>query len=119
MRIDHAGSEAKGWYFGPWKSSFGISVGFANQGIDEPHVHSEVTEIYLVARGSARVRVGQNTVSVREGDVLTVEPGEGHTFLENSSDYFHFVVQSPGLQGDGAVTEKGALLHAELRHRCP
>src|SRR5258706_537010 len=74
MRIDHVGSETKGWCFGPWNSTFGISVGYANQGIDEPHRHTAITEVYLVARGSPRVRIGRETFDLREGDVLTVEP---------------------------------------------
>ncbi len=39
MRIDHADSAEKGWYVGDRHSNLPISVGYANKGIDEPHVH--------------------------------------------------------------------------------
>jgi hypothetical protein len=60
------------------------------------------------------VRVGSETLMIREGDVLTVEPGEGHTFLSSSSDYFHFVVQTPGFEGAAATAEKIPMTHADL-----
>jgi quercetin dioxygenase-like cupin family protein len=63
-------------------------------------------KLYLVARGTAVLRVGEESVTLRPGDVLVVEPGEAHTFLTSSPDFFHFVVQSPGLQGDEARADK-------------
>ena len=106
MRHERRTDDAKGWFTGPWNSTLEISVGFANAGIDEPHVHSRITEVYLVARGTSALRVEQETVELREGDVLVVEPGEAHTFLESSDDYLHFVVHTPGLAGDDARNEK-------------
>jgi len=52
------------------------------------------------------VRVRGETLLLNAGDVLIVEPGEAHTFLSSSSDYFHFVVHSPGLAGEEAANEK-------------
>src|SRR6266581_1630858 len=95
----------KGWYLGPWNSDLPISLGYALQGIDEPHAHTRMTEIYLVARGTSELRVGDRTVTLTPGDVVVVEPGEPHTFLASSPDYFHFVIQTPGLQGDDAKVE--------------
>ncbi len=46
----------KGWYAGPWNSDLAISVGYANGGVDEPHVHAQIIEIYLAARGTAVIR---------------------------------------------------------------
>jgi mannose-6-phosphate isomerase-like protein (cupin superfamily) len=104
----------KGWYTGPWDSSFPISVGYANAAIDEPHLHQRITEIYLVARGSSIVRVEEETITLLAGDVLVVEPGEAHTFIHSSPDYFHFVVHTPGLAGDEARSEKLAVSRARL-----
>jgi mannose-6-phosphate isomerase-like protein (cupin superfamily) len=97
---------AKGWYWGPWNSDLGISVGFANRGVDEPHVHTRMTEIYLVACGSAEMRIETETVALSRGQVLIVEPGEAHTFLASSADHFHFVLQIPGLEGEEARLDK-------------
>ena len=41
--------------------------------------------------------------SLGVGDVLVVEPGETHTFLDSSTDYLHFVVQTPFVPGDKVV----------------
>jgi mannose-6-phosphate isomerase-like protein (cupin superfamily) len=115
MRLARAdGQPSKGWHLGPWNSDLTVSIGFANEGIDEPHLHERITEIYLVARGSATVRVEQETVVVGPGDVLVIEPGERHTFVSSSTEYLHFVVHAPGLQGDEAWLEKTAVTKAEL-----
>jgi mannose-6-phosphate isomerase-like protein (cupin superfamily) len=107
MRIERINPTAlKGWYAGPWNSGLAISLGYANVGIDEPHVHSQITEIYLVARGWAEIRVEEETVKISSGDVLILSPGEAHTFLSSSPDYFHFVIHTPGLAGKAAQAEK-------------
>ena len=115
MRIEHADySVDKGWYLGAWNSALPISVGYANKGIDEPHVHSQITEIYLVARGTSQLRIEQKTLTLVAGDVIAIEPGEAHTFLTSSPDYFHFVIHTPGLSGEVARTEKSVVSRARL-----
>lgn len=96
----------KGWYWGPWNSNLDISVGFANAGVDEPHLHRRMTEIYLIARGTAEMRIETKTILLSEGHVIAVEPGEAHTFLSCSPDHFHFVLQVPGLEGEEARADK-------------
>ncbi len=96
----------KGWLFGRWNSNLGISIGFANAGVDEPHLHERTREIYLIARGTAKVRVETQTVLLRENDVIVIEPGEAHTFLSSSPDYFHFVLHIPSLKDEEAATDK-------------
>jgi mannose-6-phosphate isomerase-like protein (cupin superfamily) len=97
---------AKGWYWGPWNADLAISVGFANTGVDEPHLHRRMTEIYLIASGTAAMRVEAETVLLTAGQVIAIEPGEAHTFLGSSEDHFHFVIQVPGLQGAEARADK-------------
>lgn len=115
MRLEHAHpAQAKGWYAGPWNSTLPISVGYANTGLDEPHVHTRIAEIYLVARGTAVIRVEQASIMLAPGDMLVVEAGEAHTFLESSPDYFHFVLHAPGLAGEAALAEKAAVPRSRL-----
>jgi quercetin dioxygenase-like cupin family protein len=115
MRIEHADSlSAKGWYVGAWNSDLAVAVGYANQGIDEPHVHSQITEIYLVARGTAEIRVEKETILLSAGDMIVVDPNEAHTFLTNSPDYFHFVIHTPTLTGEAARAEKNAITRDRL-----
>ena len=115
MRIERADPDAaKGWYAGPWNSGLTVSVGYANAGVDEPHVHSRITEIYLVARGTSEIRVEQETITLEAGDMTVVEPGEAHTFLSNSPDYFHFVAHVPGLSGEETRAEKSPVSRSRL-----
>ena len=115
MRVEKANPDvAKGWYVGPWNSDLPIAVGYANVGIDEPHVHERITEIYLVARGTSQMRVEQETITLQAGDVIVVEPGEAHTFLCSSPDYFHFVVHTPGLTGEEARAAKFSVPRSRL-----
>ena len=115
MRIERADpSIVKGWYLGPWNSDLPLSLGYAPKGIDEPHIHTRITEIYLVARGTSELRVGDRTVTLTPGDVVVVEPGEPHTFIGSSPDYFHFVIQTPGVQGEEVRAERIAVTHADL-----
>ena len=107
MRIERADpTVGKGWYVGPWNSDLAVSVGYANEGIDEPHVHQRITEIYMVARGASEMRVERETITLETGDTIVVEPGEAHTFLSNSPGYLHFVIHVPGLTGEEARGEK-------------
>lgn len=91
---------AKGWFVGPWNSAVPIAVGFANQGVNEPHHHAQMYEIYLVASGTSTAVIAQRTIQLQAGDMLVVEPGEMHTFSQSSEDYFHFVIQAPFIPGD-------------------
>jgi mannose-6-phosphate isomerase-like protein (cupin superfamily) len=104
----------KGWHAGPWDSDLPISVGYANAGIDEPHLHQRITEVYLIARGTSVARIERETITLSVGDMLVVEPGEAHTFLGSSPDYFHFVIHTPGLTGEEARSEKLAVSRMRL-----
>lgn len=115
MRIDRADPRvAKGWNFGPWNANIGISVSFANKGVDEPHLHRQMTEIYLMARGTAEMRVEQETVTLVQDDVIVIEPGEAHTFRRSAPGHFHFVIQTPGLTGGAANADKMLVSRAQL-----
>ncbi len=114
-RVERVDPElAKGWCLGPWNSPLDIAVGYAQHPPDEPHLHRRTHELYLVARGTCRVRLEQETVALKAGDVLHVGPGEAHTFLGCSNDYFHFVIHTPGLAGDAARTDKCSVARTAL-----
>jgi quercetin dioxygenase-like cupin family protein len=98
--FDREGRAAKGWFVGPWNSDVPIAVGYANAGINEPHFHAEMYEVYLVVEGQSAAKVNGQPVRLRAGSVLVVEPGEPHTFTESTPDYYHFVIQTPVVQGD-------------------
>lgn len=96
----------KGWYAGSWNSDLPISIGYANARIDQPHLHRKVTEIYLIAYGTALLKVDHQTLTVSAGDMIQIQPGEAHTFLSSSQDYFHFVLHVPSLPEEAARSDK-------------
>lgn len=96
-------TQPKGWFFGPWNSGLPVPVGYANQGVNERHLHAAMFEVYLVAQGESVVLVDDCRIVLHAGDCLVVEPGEVHTFLSSSDDYFHFVFQSPFSPTDKTV----------------
>ncbi len=99
MKLHHTDKTiAKGWYTGPWDSNLPIAIGYANQAIDEPHDHKQVTEIYLIARGSVTLHVDKQATRLSSGDVVILEPGEARTFTDSSEDYQLFVIHTPGLK---------------------
>lgn len=112
--IRRAQQAGKGWYAGPWNSNLPISIGYADRGVDEPHFHQTITEIYLVGSGTAEIRVESDTILLAAGDVIIVAPGEAHTFLSSSPDFSHFVIQTPGLVGDAALTDKTVVARERL-----
>ena len=77
-----------------------LALGYANAGIDEPHFHAEMHEIYLVVQGQSTAVVDGRAVLLETGSVLVVEPGEVHTFVASTPDYYHFVIQVPVVEGD-------------------
>jgi len=107
-------TKGKGWFAGPWNCDLNLAVGFANVGVDEPHIHHQVREIYLVAQGTSAIRIEQNTIGLQAGDVLVVDPGEAHTFLSSSPDYYHFVIQTPGLAEQETKSDKVLVSRSRL-----
>ena len=77
-------------------------------------MHTQSTEIYLVARGTSQIRVEQETITLHGGDMIIIEPGEARTFLSNSPDYFHVVLHTPALSGDNARHDKQPVSRARL-----
>ena len=115
MRIEQANAQvAKGWYLGPWDADLDLSIGYANEGVDDPHLHRAMTEVYLMACGTAEMRIETETVLLHKGQVIVIAPGEAHTFLSSSPDHFHFVVQHPGLRGQAAREDKIVVSRSRL-----
>ena len=115
MRIERVNpASKKGWWFGPWNSDIAIPVGYANQGVDEPHLHESITEIYLIARGTSVMQVELEQITLQAGDVIVIEPGEAHTFLSSSPDYLHFVIHVPALSAQKVHADKQAVPRSRL-----
>ena len=72
-----------------------VAVGWADRGVNHPHRHDHMCEIYLVARGESTAVVNGRRIELAPGSMLVVEPAEAHTSWNSSHDYLHFVVQAP------------------------
>lgn len=115
MHIERAVPHTEtGWNIGPWDTSVSISVGFVDESLNDPHFHEEVTEIYMVAQGTVDLRVEQETVRLHQNDVVVIEPGEAHTFLAASPDYFHFVVRMPGVADTSSEKDRVRVKRSRL-----
>jgi mannose-6-phosphate isomerase-like protein (cupin superfamily) len=95
-----APEDGKGWFVGPWNSQVPVAIGWAERGVDDSHHHEHMNEAYLIARGHSIAVVNGRQIPLRCGDMLIVEPGETHTFIDSSDDYLHFVIQAPFVKGD-------------------
>lgn len=100
IHLTHDESQPKGWFVGPWNSNVPIPVGYANEGIDELHYHTQMYEIYLVAQGRSTAIVDGKEITLQPGSILVVEPNEVHTFTNSSDNYLHFVIHTPFVKND-------------------
>ncbi len=97
--------QPKGWFIGPWNSAVPTPIGYANEGVDELHFHEQMFEVYLVARGWSTAVIDNQPITLNAGDMLVIEPGEGHTFTDSSDDYLHFVIHTPFIKGDKIIVD--------------
>lgn len=57
------------------------------------HSHSAQWEVYMVRQGSAEVRAGEVTSTVRAGDVFVCPPGEAHQIKNTGAeDLVYYVI---------------------------
>jgi len=56
----------------------------------------------------------KQTITLSVGDMIIVDPGEAHTFVSSSLEYYHFVIHTPGLSGEKAHTEKSSVPPSRL-----
>ena len=68
------------------------------------HRHGQAEEIYLVLRGSGRVRLDDDAESLRPLDVVRVSPGVTRRF-EAGPDGLAVLVFGPHVEGDGEVVQ--------------
>ena len=77
--------------------------------VNDPHRRDRMNEVCLMARGHSLAEVDGKRIRLQAGDMLVVEPGERHTFIESSHDYLHFV-QAPCTPGTRWVNPPDRIL---------
>lgn len=88
------------WLFGPWESKSPVEIGCINKEVfgKKPrvyHFHKKIFEYFLVSKGWARLRVGDEIIKIKQGENIMVEPTERHGLVEISNDFECFVVKYP------------------------
>ena len=63
-------------------------------GEDQQHPHAS-DEMYIVLRGRATLRVGDDEVDVGPGSIVSVDHGEEHRFVDIAEDLHLLVVFAP------------------------
>jgi quercetin dioxygenase-like cupin family protein len=72
--------------------------------VAEAHVHPYQTERFEVLRGSLGLRVGNEELVARPGEVLTVEPGTRHRFWNAGDDEVRFLCEvRPALEFESLI----------------
>jgi uncharacterized cupin superfamily protein len=68
------------------------------------HRHKEAEEIYLVLRGSGRVKLDDELVELAALDAVRVAPGVTRSF-EADRDGLEVLVFGPHIEGDGEIVQ--------------
>jgi len=56
------------------------------------HFHAETTEYYFVVRGRGEMELGDETVAIEAGDMITVPPGVRHTSRPTTDDDLEILI---------------------------
>ena len=102
MKISHLSDMTGGWFVGDFLPSCyklaqcEVACKYYKKGeFEERHIHKIATEITVIASG----HVAMNGIEYRNGDIISIEPGESTDFnvLE---DTITVVVKMPSVSGD-------------------
>lgn len=102
MKVDKLHKFTGGWFVGNFDPAvlktdkFEVAVKTYDRGAKEKrHMHKEATEITVILEGMALF----NGTLVREGEIVTLDPGEWNTF-ETLSNVTTLVIKTPSVIGD-------------------
>lgn len=89
---------------GAEKTGFSMQVLKANARQPFGHVHEEAEEVYLVVRGSGRVKLDDDIADLGELDALRVAPGVTRCF-EAGDGGMHLLAFGTHHEGDGEMIQ--------------
>jgi len=68
---------------------------------EELHCHEKARQVYYLLSGSARVRLGEETIEMTAGEALEIPPGTPHLIANDSRETAALlVISSPSTRGD-------------------
>ena len=90
-------------------SNLGVSRETLAPGFRVPfgHTHREQEEVYVVVRGSGRIKIDDEIVELREGDLVRVAPGAWRCTEAGADGMQLLAVGAPIPAGDDSELEQG------------
>lgn len=77
------------------RDSISLEVYRLGAGATDPQDPHTEDEVFYVVSGTAKIRIGEETYPVREGDIVFVESGVEHYFLDIEEDLITLIVFAP------------------------
>lgn len=112
MERFHIENMHHGWWIGSFNptafSTTACEVAWKQHNAGEPwpkHLHQQITEINFLVRGRMTAHVQEGAISLQEGDIFVLRPGE-RIQPEFHTDCQLVVVKIPGIRGDKVVLKE-------------
>ena len=90
----------EGWHLAEAGSPIQVGVKSAVTPFGGKHLHKTMAEYFLLLAGDLRLWVNGETLEVKKGDLVLVEPGEAHQVLQASPDALLLLLMPPPVEGD-------------------
>lgn len=81
------------------RDSMSLELYRLEAGAADPQSPHDEDEVYYVVSGVAKIRIGEETHDVEEGDVVFVERGVEHRFFDIEEDLVTLIVFAPPFSG--------------------
>ena len=66
-----------------------------------PHYHEDMQEIFIILRGEAQIMVGQETIVLRPGDAVLIDPREVHRMWNRGDEEVDYIAMGISAGNDG------------------
>ena len=70
------------------------------------HSHKVTTEIFYITSGNAKIKIGKKEFEVNPKDMIIVDIGEEHSFVNDSDKNFEMIVFKINFEKDDAILYK-------------
>ena len=89
----------EGWHL---RDGFPIQVGmkWGATPFSGAHLHRTMVEYFYLLAGEICLRVDEKAITVRQGDLVVVEPGETHEVLRATPDARLLLLMPPPVEND-------------------
>ena len=92
--------EQEGWHLAEVGLPIQVGVKSGATPFGGRHLHKTMAEYFLLLKGNLRLRVNEEILEMKPGDLIVVEPGEAHEVLHASPDALLFLLMPPPVAND-------------------